>query len=173
MWTRLAAHADVGYLRGVDQAYYRRHSQNMSTAYDPLMTLRQYRVAFESVLDRCGDRLPDAARLSGLIHRKLARDALVTAARAYDQGRTELTPVGELVAFACDCWPQARALPIYRTLQLRERIGPRMMPYLQPLVLPAAVGRKAQVWSARVAEVGPSSAYRVWRHRRQVQHSLR
>lgn len=172
MWTRLAAHADVGYLRGVDQAYYRRHSRNMSTAYDPLMTLRQYRLAFESVLDRCGDRLPDPARLSDLIHRKLARDALVVAARAYDEGRTEQAPVSELVAFALDCWPQARALPGYRTLQLRERIGPRVMPYLRPLVLPAAASRKAQLWSARLAEVGAFSAYRVWRHRRQVQRSL-
>ena len=30
---RLAANADVGYLRGADQAYYRRHGQNMSTSY--------------------------------------------------------------------------------------------------------------------------------------------
>ena len=37
MWIRLAANADVGYLRGVDQAYYRRHGQNMSVAYTPLM----------------------------------------------------------------------------------------------------------------------------------------
>lgn len=33
MWLRLAADADTGYLRGVDQAYYRRHGQNMSTGY--------------------------------------------------------------------------------------------------------------------------------------------
>ena len=29
MWLRLAANADVGHLRGDDQAYYRRHEQNM------------------------------------------------------------------------------------------------------------------------------------------------
>ena len=173
MWMRLAAHADVGYLRGVDQAYYRKHSKNMSSAYDPLMTLRQYRLAYEAVLDRCGDRLPDATRLSDLVHRKLAGEALMTAARAYDQGRTRETPVGELVAFAFDCWPEARTLPTYRALQLRQSIGPRLMPYLQPLVLPAAACRKAQLWSARLTEVGASSAYRVWRHRRQVQRSLR
>ena len=170
---RLAAHADVGYLRGVDQAYYRRHSQNMSIAYDPLLTLRQYRLAYESVLDRCGDRLPDATHLSDLVHRKLASEALVAAARAYDQGSTQETPVGELVAFAVDCWPEVHTLPVYHALQLRQRIGPRVMPYLQPLVLPAAAHRKAQQWSGRVTEVGASSAYRVWRHRRQVRRSLR
>ena len=30
MWMRLAAHADVGYVRGVDQAYYRVHGENMT-----------------------------------------------------------------------------------------------------------------------------------------------
>ncbi|HCU92580.1 MAG TPA: glycosyl transferase family 2 [Actinobacteria bacterium] len=173
MWIRLAANADVGYLRGVDQAYYRRHEQNMSTAYGPLMTLRQYRLAFEAVLDRCSERLSDAARLSDLVHRKLAREALVAAARAYDQGRTQQTPVNELVTFAFDCWPEANGLPIYRTLQLRESIGPRVMPYLQPFVLPAAACRKAQTWSQRLAEVGALSAYRGWRHRHRTQRSLR
>lgn len=173
MWLRLAANADVGHLRGVDQAYYRRHEQNMSTAYTPLMTLCQYRLAYEAVLDRCGEQLPDAKRLSDLVHRKLATEALLAAARAYDRGQTRHTPVDELVAFAFDCWPEMRQLPIYRTLQLRKRIGPRVMPYLQPLVLPAAVSRKAQVWSWRLAEVGAVPAYRVWRHRRIAQRTYR
>ena len=145
----------------------------MVTAQGPLMTLRQYRLAFEAVLDRCSERLSDAARLSDLVHRKLAREALVAAARAYDQGRTQQTPVNELVTFAFDCWPEANGLPIYRTLQLRESIGPRVMPYLQPFVLPAAACRKAQTWSQRLAEVGALSAYRGWRHRHRTQRSLR
>ncbi len=173
MWIRLAANADVGYLRGVDQAYYRRHEQNMSTAYGPLRTLCQYRLAFEVVLDRCSERLSDAARLSDLVHRKLAWEALVAAARAYDQRRTRQTPVDELVAFAFDCWPEASSLSIYRTLQLRKCIGPRVMPYLQPFVLPAAACRKAQVWWRRLAEVGALSAYRGWRHRHRAQRSFR
>jgi glycosyltransferase involved in cell wall biosynthesis len=173
MWMRLAANADVGYLHGADQAYYRRHGQNMSTAYTPLMTLRQYRMAYEAMLDRCGERLSDAARLSDLVHRKLAREALVAAASAYDRGSARQAPVDELVAFAFDCWPEASKLPIYRTLQLRRRIGPTLMPYLRPLVLPAAACRKAQQWWRRGAEVGAWSAYRGWRHRRAVQRRLR
>lgn len=173
MWIRLAANADVGFLRGVDQAYYRRHAKNMSTAYDPLMNLRQYRLVYESVLDRCGGRLPDAARLSGIANRKLAREALVAAARAYDQGCAQQTPIDELVEFAFQCWPAAGSLPIYRALQVRRRIGPRVMPYLQPLVLPAAARRKAQTWCWRLTEVGTHSAYRVWRHRRMAERHLR
>jgi glycosyltransferase involved in cell wall biosynthesis len=144
MWLRLAAHGDVGYLRGVDQAYYRRHATNMSAAYTPLMTYEQDLFAFESVLDRCADRLEDPARLSSLVRRKLAWEALVTASRAYDRGETELTPIDELVEFALATWPGARSLPIYRALQLRRTIGPRVMPYLKPLALPAVFARKAE-----------------------------
>jgi glycosyltransferase involved in cell wall biosynthesis len=145
MWTRLAANADVGYLRGVDQAYYREHEKNMSQSYTQVMDFRQRRLAFEVVLDRYGEKLSDPQHLSDLVHRKLAWEAILIAVRAYDRGRTARTPVDELVAFALDCWPEARRLPIYRTLQLRKRIGPRVMPYLQPFVL-SPVARKAKWW---------------------------
>ncbi len=145
MWMRLAAHADVGYIRGVDQAYYRVHSQNMQKSFSPLADLSQRRLAYETVLERCGDLLPDAARLSDTVRRNLGREALWAASRAYDRGRTGQTPVDELVAFAFDCWPRAGSLPVYKGLQLRRRIGPRTMPYLQPFVL-SAVARKAGNW---------------------------
>ena len=149
VWLRLAANADVGYLRGVDQAYYRRHALNMSTAYTPLPTLRQSRLAFESALEFCSDSLANQQHLSELIHRRLAREALLAAARSYDRGRTAEIPVDELVLFACDCWPEAKKLPIYRTLQLRKRFGPRAMRFLQPFVLPADVLRRGHSWWAR------------------------
>jgi glycosyltransferase involved in cell wall biosynthesis len=145
MWLRMAANADVGYVRGVDQAFYRVHAKNMTKSRTQLVDLRQRRLAYESVLERCADRLPDAARLSDLVHRKLAWEALWNAARAYDRRRTGQISVDDLVAFAFDCWPAAARLPVYRGLRLRQQIGPRAMPYLQPLVL-SAVARKAQDW---------------------------
>jgi glycosyltransferase involved in cell wall biosynthesis len=147
MWMRLAAHADVGYLRGVDQAYYRVHKESMSKAVfgGQLDDLRQRLTAYDAVIERCGDRLPDAARLADVVHAKLARQALWRAARAYDRGRTGLVPVDELVAFAAACWPDYRRLPEYRGLALRRRIGPAAMPYLQPLVL-TAVANKGREW---------------------------
>ncbi|MEW1954758.1 glycosyltransferase [Terrabacter sp. NPDC080008] len=162
MWLRMAARADVGYLRGVDQAYYRRHPHNMSAAYTPLMTLQDDVLAFESVLEECGDRLEDPAHLSDLIRRKVAWEALLTAARAYDHGRTEDTPVEELMAFAVDCWPRARSLPIYRTLQLRRAIGARAMPYLRPLLLPAVVARKAESWWLGLPAMRPLLSAATW-----------
>ena len=78
-----------------------------------------------------------------MVHRKLAWQALWIAARAYDRGRTAEVPVAELEAFARDCWPEVRSLSSYRSLRLRRRIGPKFMPYLQPLIL-TAVARRAQ-----------------------------
>ncbi|HTJ67733.1 MAG TPA: glycosyltransferase family 2 protein [Actinospica sp.] len=145
MWMRLAAHADVGYLRGVDQAYYRVHGKNMSTVDfgGSMDDLRQRLAAYETVLERCADRLPDRTELDETVHRTLARQALRRAARAYDRGRTARVPVDDLVAFAASCWPAYRTLPEYRGLAVRRRVGPRAMPYLQPLVL-TAVAHKAR-----------------------------
>jgi len=147
MWMRLAAYADVGYVRGADQAYYRRHGANMSVTdfAGALPDLRQRRTAYQAVLAKCGDQLPHAAELDAMVHRRLARDALRRAGRAYDRGRTAAVPVDELVAFAADCWPEYRSLPEYRGLRLRRRIGPRAMPFLQPLVL-TAVAAKGREW---------------------------
>jgi hypothetical protein len=164
MWMRLAANANVGYLRGADQAYYRRHERNMSISYDGLMNLRQYRLVYEAFLDRCSERISDAQLLSDLVHRKLAGEALALAAHAYDRGRTQEIPVDELVVFAFDCWPEADTLPIYRALQLRRYIGPRVVRYLQPIVLPATVSRKARTLGLGLMEVGADSAYRTWRN---------
>ena len=145
MWLRLAAYADVGYVRGVDQAFYRIHGKNMTKARTQLVDLRQRRLAYEAVLERCADRLPDAAHLSEIVRRRLSWEALWSAARAYDRGRTEQIPVDDLVAFAFDCWPKAGELPVYWGLRLRQRIGARSMPYLQPFIL-SAIARKVENW---------------------------
>jgi glycosyltransferase involved in cell wall biosynthesis len=145
MWLRFAAHADVGYIRGVDQAFYRFHASNMTHSRTTLVDLRQRRLAYETVLQRYGDRLRDADRLSDMVHRRLSWEALWSAARAYDRGRTTQEPVDELVDFAFDCWPQSRRLLAYYGVQVRRRLGPRVMPYLQPLIW-TAVGRRAQNW---------------------------
>jgi glycosyltransferase involved in cell wall biosynthesis len=147
MWLRLAAHADVGYIRGADQAFYRIHENNMTKTRTTLVDLHQRRLAYEKFLDRCTASLPEAARLSDMVHRKLCWQALWSASRAYDGGRAEQTPVDELIAFALDCWPQARRMGVYRGLQLRTRLGPRVVPCLPPFIL-AAAGRKvhARLW---------------------------
>jgi hypothetical protein len=107
--------------------------------------LAQRQLAYEVLLENTVGTLADADRLSDLVHRKLSHEALWRAARAYDRGRTEQVPVDDLVAFALGCWPAADRLPVYRTLQLRRRIGSKYMPYLQPLIVSAVV-HKARNW---------------------------
>jgi len=158
LFMRLAAHADVGFIRGVDQAYYRLHGQNMSKSVSALMDLRQRRSVFEVVLDRYSESLSDPKQLSDIVHRKLAKEALWAAGRVYDRGgfrRTELGrrllgaganeeaegDVDGLLAFAFDCWPGVSRLPLYRTLRSRKRITPRGMYYM--------LNNKGQWWLRR------------------------
>ena len=146
MWMRLAAYSDVAFIRA-DQAFYRRHDQNMSLELsNRLVSLSQMRVAYEGVLRQCADVLPDAAGLSATVHKRLAQKALWHATRAYDRRRTDRVPVDGLVEFAFDCWPGAARLGIYRSLQLRRRIGPAVMPYLQPFIWSAVVRHVQDRW---------------------------
>jgi hypothetical protein len=137
MWMRLASMADVGYVRGVDQAYYRQHASNMSLSYDQVAELRQGKLAFDSIIEGLADALPDAPGMARLVHRKLAWEALFAATRAYDEGRVADTPVDALVDFAVECWPRSPRMPIYHSLRLRSLLGARAMAALGPLVPPA------------------------------------
>ena len=141
MWMRLAANGDVGFIRGPDQAYYRLHEQNMRQAFTALMDLRQRRLAYQMVLDRHGKSLADAARMSDLVHRALAREALWRAGCEYDRGGAGQASTDELLAFALDCWADVNRLPLYRTLESRKRLGPREMYYM--------VNHKAHWWLRR------------------------
>lgn len=149
IWMRLAANGDVGFIRGVDQAYYRLHEHNMRKDFNALMDLRERQLVFEAVLDRYSDRLSDKKRLSDLVCRALAREALWGAGRAYDRGAAQRTAVDEFLTFAIDCWPGTSRAPLYRSLQLSKSIGPRSMLYLQPYIESAVFARKVQWWLRR------------------------
>jgi glycosyltransferase involved in cell wall biosynthesis len=157
LFMRFAAHADVGYVRGADQAFYRRHGTNMSMSVTALMDLTQRRSVFELVLERYGDRLVDTDRLSDAVHRQLSREALWAAGRVYERGRFRQSDLGrrllgggaheaeqdvdELLAFAADCWPDARRGRLFRTLKARRRLGPLEIQYL--------LNQKAHWWLRR------------------------
>lgn len=148
MWMRFALHADVGYLKGVDQAYYRVHAASMSRAYYAVQVadLRQRLAAFESTVRRAEGILPDRAALDTRVRRVLAADALRRAGRSYDRGRTDTDPIDELVEFARETYPAATSLPEYATLRLRRRLGPRRARALSPLVLTAPARRVRRLY---------------------------
>ena len=71
MFLRMSAYADVGFLRGVDQAFYRIHATNMHNAVDAVADLRQRRAVVEAVLDRDPHAIESPALLSRIVHRQL------------------------------------------------------------------------------------------------------
>lgn len=151
IWMRLAAHADVGYIRGVDQAFYRLHGHNMTTERTTIVDLSQRQTAFDALLETCGDRLANPDYLYKIVHKKLSSEAVRSASRAYDRGRTDQVPVDELVAFGLNCWPAISRTAAYRGLRFRQAVGPRWMPYLQPFI-----------WSAITQKIGNKLWWRSW-----------
>lgn len=131
MWMRLAAHGDVGYLGGVDQAYYRVHGHNMSISWfvdAGLNDLNQRWTGYASFLEKEGDRVHERSLAEQVVRRRLASDALWLACRAYDDGAAGVDRAGPLVEFAETLYPGAPELPEWRHLALRRRLGPARMP---------------------------------------------
>ncbi len=138
MWLRIAAVADVAYVRGVPQAVYRVHSDSMlRSEASTMVDLRERRVAFDSFFASRPARPEglDQPRTGGMgsgglwtdqlqraVARTLARQALWRASRAVDQGAAEEV-VQELTGFALDVYPEAHRLREWRGLRLRQWIG--------------------------------------------------
>jgi glycosyltransferase involved in cell wall biosynthesis len=155
MWMRLAAHADVAFVRDCDQAYYRIHGSQMSVERVPLVDLRQRKSAYDALFATEGDRIDDAPALRRRADRAMAKEALWRACRAHERGRTDSVPVDDLEAFALASYDGATRLPEYWGLRWRRRAGPRAASLLQPLML-SAVHRKVRktLWWRRWARHG-------------------
>jgi len=145
MWLRIAAIADIAYIRGAVQALYRIHPQSMlRSVTDPMVDLRERRAAFERFFAGAGDRLRGSERLRRTVARVLARQALWQASRAYDRGEVRgsgAVPVAELVAFALETCPEARHLREWWGLQLRKRIGAGRSLLFLPFIATGAAHR--------------------------------
>lgn len=104
MWLRIAAHADVGYVAGADQAWHREHPGSLSTqAEDPLVILAEIRDAFDVLFDGLGPGYEGEAELRALARRAVARESLTQALRNIDRGRISAdTAALRDFAFACD-----------------------------------------------------------------------
>jgi glycosyltransferase involved in cell wall biosynthesis len=155
MWMRFALHADVAYVKGVDQAFYRIHGGQMTNDRVTYVDLVQRKAAYDMLFERYGDRIPHAAALRRRAGRTLAKEALWRACRAYERRRMDATPIAELVAFAESAYPHTARLPEYWGLRWREKVGPQLCPYLQPLMV-SAVHRRVRnaLWWRRWAREG-------------------
>lgn len=128
MWIRAAAVADVGYVGGADQAWYRVHEENMhSTAFrsgerDGMVTDMGERLrAFESATDSIAGRVAASDALMASARKALALEAITLALRAYYWGIAEEWPVEDLATFALGAYPEATRLPQWRALSSQRR----------------------------------------------------
>jgi hypothetical protein len=157
MWLRFAAHADIIYLRRVDQAFYRRHSQSMmrTTNNFTMTDLQQRRLSFDALFLQYGSRLSGAEHLHSQANKALAKDALWSACRAFDRRPFDQVEVEALEEFAMQTYPDYRTLSEYRGLNWRRRVGPRWCPFVQPL-LPSHYVHKARniLWWRHWREFG-------------------
>jgi hypothetical protein len=143
MWMRFALHGHVAYLKGVDQAIYRIHGTQMTNDRVPYVDLVQRKAAYDALFAAYERQIPDAARLRRRAGQTMAKEALWRACRAYERRRMDSTPIAELVDFARTAYPQIARLPEYWGLRWREKVGPQLCPYLQPLML-SAVHRRVR-----------------------------
>lgn len=133
LWLRIAAHARVGVLEA-QQAVYRRHAANMSTAYyedNRLADLLQRELAFDIFLADCIAILPNAAALHRRLMRGLSTDAVTAASVAFNDGRRALSE--KLCAIATRLDPGVRRSREWRALALKRVIGLQASNALRPI----------------------------------------
>lgn len=144
MWLRTAAVAKIGYLVGVDQAFYRHHSANMNktqftdgTARGQLVDLKQRWQSFEAVFTGLGKRLEQADNLFRTARRTMARQALERPIYAYARGFRDF-PVAAFEEAARAIDADVETTRTWRALARRKRLGMVSLP-LHPLWAMSAV----------------------------------
>jgi glycosyltransferase involved in cell wall biosynthesis len=154
MWLRIAAIADLGYVRGAPQAGYRVHRASMSqnVYLDPLADPRERALVFERFVGKCGDRLTGSDRLWARARRALAVDVLRLACRASERGDED--DAAHLESFARDLVPDVERLGGFRALQRRRRIRPVPLRRVAFIGARAARRVRSELWWFRWRRIG-------------------
>jgi glycosyltransferase involved in cell wall biosynthesis len=154
MWLRASAVSDVGFLMGVDQAFYRHHGANMNkvsfhsgTARGQLIDLEQRWRSFEAVFEGVGSRLENRVALLQLARRTLSRQALGSINYAYARGFRDF-PAREFEIMARRIDGAANETKAGQALARRKRLGMLSLP-LNPLWAASAIAWRAEELLAR------------------------
>ncbi len=150
MWLRIAAVSDIAYVRGVPQAYYRRHSSSMlqSLYRNKIVDLQQLKAAFDIFFENHHNIIADSFQLHELANHALAREALWEACRAYDHNQVEESGAEEYVRFAMKTYSAAKTLSEYAALRRRRTLGPIICNRTQIFAV-SALMRRIRGWLLR------------------------
>ncbi|MFF2271633.1 glycosyltransferase family A protein [Agromyces sp. NPDC058136] len=99
MWLRIAAIADVGHINGIDQAYYRRHAENLSNRFAGYQDIEERWRTYDGFLSQWS-RADDAARLRPVARRRLADEALQDLLRDLDRSGVPAERVDSILELA-------------------------------------------------------------------------
>lgn len=158
LWMRMATIADVGFVIGPDQAWYRLHDTNMhssvfrgGTMEGQFVDLEQRWLAFDALFSGPTGRLQSPRQLADVARRTLATEALQRSSYAYMRGFRDY-PVEKLVKLATSLVPTIGSSSAGRALARRQRLGMLPIP-VNPLWVPRGVfnrlGHKARQRSMR------------------------
>jgi glycosyltransferase involved in cell wall biosynthesis len=135
LWMRFALHADVGYIAGPNQAYYRDHSTAMHRARwsGALADHEQISAAFEMIFQDHRNMIPNRRRAEARVRRALAARALRLACGAYDRAPFDGAEAAALEAFADHAGNDLDTLRARCGLRMRKTLGARLWRAIRPL----------------------------------------
>jgi glycosyltransferase involved in cell wall biosynthesis len=124
---RLAARADVAFLRGVDQTYVVAavNAGARLGRRSPVEDLRLRKATFDALFAVDGRHLPGAEALHAMANRALAREA-ISVAGSGDRSDLDGGWSAELEAFASQAYADAGAFPRRRSVRWRRRVLPKL-----------------------------------------------
>lgn len=131
IWLRFAARGSIGYINA-PQAYYRRHTTNMSRGYPHYIGLNEHLKAIASFLDREAQYLPNVDELRELTKRRNGERALWWAYPAFEN--RELEACKGLLELAVATDPRIRNWKAYRRFRWKLLLGSRAWSMIQPIV---------------------------------------
>ncbi|MFS0866258.1 glycosyltransferase family 2 protein [Microbacterium sp. 179-B 1A2 NHS] len=122
MWLQAAARADVGFVGGPRQAFYRDHGGNMHTLdYGGVLDdMTHVRDVYRRYFATDGARMPDAATLNRVAMRSLAREALLRAVSLRNEGAPP-DVMAAFLAFAQETSPTAARSLVWRWATFANR----------------------------------------------------
>jgi len=153
MWLRVAALADIGYVRGEPQGRYRLHDASMSYGIyqDRSADVLQRKLVFDQFFERYPSAVADAGISTDRVYAKMASQSLWWACRLYEKSsHPDPGEAERFLTLAEEVYPAYRGLPAFRALRRRQRVGAPVAHRTQ-LFAGTAVVRKLQnmLWWSR------------------------